>query len=434
MLLELKTKKIIENTIEEIVCKVKDLLSRIMRSTALFIENNEDFLNQVYEYAYNIIKYELIYCGNSTLLDYVKTDIVHTTYVVKFIKEEIEELSKKKQVQEQLITVNKNGFDDLYYLNKELLLFIIKSDKKEYQSIMEERIEVTYKKYKEVKQELEETKESTLLHITNIKNTKKKKNQLLRQQLARKALFFLNLSIVGVGIFGSIKATNKIPPIKEYRTVQTIYDSSHPENKEEEITYQKELNNELSIIEYSLWESPGYFRDEYQRNVYEYELDNEGLYCEDVEEYLTKDLKSHIILRDSNIETCSEPPEEMYTENKYVISQIFQNQDEYKEIENKTSKYFVGTILIACTILVDAVLVLIYLNERKDIKKEKEEVKNELMCQKKLLLEEKNRINSLIDQINDFKMKLNQQYEKLPKVLQEDEEIQRKIRKLNENE
>lgn len=432
-LLELKSKKITENTVEEIVKETINLLNKVLLSN-YYVANNEKLLLELYNFTYNLIKFEMIYNNNSILLDYVKTEQVHTSYVTKCIKEELEELSKnnKKQIQEILVYINKNGLDDIYYLNPKLLFLIIKSDKKEYMSIIEDRLESFYKEYNEIKKDLESVKEKSLLHIKEIKDTKKKRKQLWRKQLSRKALFFLNLGIVSLSCVTAAKIADKVPPNKEYKTITTYYDSSDPNHKEEKIAYQKETTNELTLTEYSPWESPGYFREDFQRNVYEYTVSNLEEYSENIEDYLTEELKENISLENISLETSIEPPTETYTQNKYVIHQIYQNKEDYKEEEDKIGKWVLRIILIGAIFFIDGLIYMAYFSKRKKIKEERKETKKVLLNQKKLLLEEKTKMSTLTEELNSLKTKLNQQYDTLPEVLREDEKIQRRIRQLNE--
>lgn len=432
-ILELKSRNINKDNINETIKECKSFLNKVLLSTE-YIENNENFLENVYDFVYKLIKLEIIFNNNDSLLEYAKTDSIHTTYLAKHIKEDIKDLSKKKQdkIEEKLFAINKNGFNDIYYLNKELLIYIIRSDKKEYKEVLENNLDSSYKEYNDIKEDLEKLAESNKLRVTNIKDTKKTRNKLWKKNFVRKSVYIGFLSLSTIAAF---RTADNIGPSKVYKTYYTNYDSSRPEEKEVTSSFEKETNNELSITEYSPWESPGYFRDKYKRNIYEYEINNDFPYYEDVEDYLDGNFKEYIILSETQTkhDTTEEIPTENYTENKYVITQTYQDKTIFHEVENHGLKIETGIGLSFLFGTVGFFVLRICFPKTKFSKEEREQVKKLLSEEKQLLLEEKTKINTLTEQLNNLKLKLNNQYNTLPDVLKEDEDIQKRMRKLNES-
>lgn len=430
--LELKEEKITGNTINKLVKETISLLNRILLATQS-IENNKKFLNEIYKYAYDLMKYEFIYTSTSTLLEYAKTHQVHTTFIVKCIKEEVETLKNSMPIQKKCIEINKNGLDDIYFLDKELLVLVIKTNKKKYKCILEETMNNLFENYNTTKNILYELETAVSCRIAKVKESKKIKASLTRKQMLRKILFFLNLGFLGVTLSLIKKGSDSIAPIKHYATFISDYDSSQPNNEPQEPQYFEAMNNSLTITEYSPWESPGIFREEYKRNRYEYTINSDIEYSQNVEDYLTKkEYKDYITLSEVIPETSIEIPKESYTENKYVITQTYQDRNLYNEVENITLKLIVLLGLSAVTTIVDGICYTFYIKKRRPIKEEKQEVKKELETQKQFLIEEKRQITSLTEQLQEIKKQINEKYETLPKTLLEESDIQKRVRKLNE--
>lgn len=271
--------------------------------------------------------------------------------------------------------------------------------------------------------------------ILKIKKMKKQKNKTLRTLIARKALFYINLGLLGGSILGIHKIVDKkIHPTYEYETTYTEYDSSL-ENPEVKVVYEKERNNKISVTEYSPWENPGYFRDEYQRNVYTYSIQNfDDIYSLNVEDYLNEEYKNYITLSETKKETTKELPNDDYSENKYVISQVYQNKRISIPVENKAKKMVANILFSGLLIIADGLIYIIYVQERKQInEEERKELKESLMEEKRLLLEDKGKRNDFYKKLEEMKKELREEYETLPKFVKNDKDIQKRVKKLIPN-
>lgn len=124
---------------------------------------------------------------------------------------------------------------------------------------------------------------------------------------------------------------------------------------------------------------------------------------------------------------------ENYKENKYIITQTYQDRTDFKYVENKLAKILTLIASIIGIGVIDIIIILIYRDYKTDTKKDLLEAKKVLKDEKRLLLEEKNSLNSLKNDLEIAKKRFLEQYEELPKSLQEDKKILKKVHKIEDN-
>lgn len=437
---ELKDIDITIENIERIKNSTITLLRRILQTTET-IENYNEILNKIYKFAYKVVKYELLFKKTSEVLNFLKENIACISPIAKMVKEDIQDLSKKeqKELEEKLGNISKNGFDDIYYLDNNLISFLTnnntENNSKKFLKELEKSINDTYSNYEKLKIQKENSEKNISFKIKEIKDSKKIKNAIWRKRTSQKALFALNiLGVLGASIV-AYNLVGKIPDTKRYKTTYTVYDTSNPDVLDEKVSYDKEQANKLEIIEYSPWEAPGYFRDEYRRNVYKYVLTNNIPYSENVEDYLNAGFKEYINTTSTSISTekNEENPMENYKENKYIITQTYQDRTDFKYVENKLAKILTLIASIIGIGVIDIIIILIYRDYKTDTKEDLLEAKKVLKDEKRLLLEEKNSLNSLKNDLEIAKKRFLEQYEELPRSLQEDKEILKKVHKIEDN-
>lgn len=432
---ELNNINITKDNIESIKNSTKALLRKILQTTEN-IENYNEILDKIYEFAYKVVKYELMFNKKSEVLNVLKEYPASISPITRLIKKDINNLSKEKQneLEKELGNINKKGFNDIYYLNSNLISFLINNDMESKKDLkkLEESINDTYLKYEELQKQKEDSEKEVVLKIEKIRDSKKRKNAIWRKRIGQKALFALNIAgVLGASVL-AFNLVDKIPETKHYKTTYTVYDSSNPEEVDETITYKGEKNNKLEITEYSPWENPGYFRNKYKRNVYKYSFKGNKPYSKNVEDYLNEAFKEYIDTSriNSSVEKSKEKPLEDYKENKYIIKQTYQDRTNFKYEENKLGKILalIGSILGIGVI--DLIISIIYREHREDTKAGLLEVKEVLVEEKRLLLEEKNNLNTFNWDLENAKKRFLEQYEVLPRSLKEDEELQKRIKKI----
>lgn len=132
---KLKDTPITNNSINEIIGQLVSLVNKILLSSNI-IENMNDFLEEIYAYFYKMIKYEIALNDKSILLEQARNHPLHTSYIVKYIKEDIENISERKEeVIKKIHGIKEKGFDDIYYLDEDLISMLIEFNKKDFKNI-----------------------------------------------------------------------------------------------------------------------------------------------------------------------------------------------------------------------------------------------------------------------------------------------------------
>lgn len=379
-----------------------------------------------------MIKLEIIYSNNSSLLEYIRSDNSDTSYITKLIKDDIQILSdNNKELCNKVRELEKVGLGDKQFLDKELIMLLSIDDINNFTSKAKEIFLNNIDEYTNVSNELMTLNRNNKITTDEIIEIKKYNKIISLKKLLKRISFLVNMGLVSIAIAFSIKSAKNITQDTEYKTVTTTYDTSMPEKDITE-EYLSSRDNSVSLTEYSPWEEPGYFRDNYKRNVYEYDLINVEFY-ENIEDYLNPDLKE-IIAVTEYVEISDEKPTEEYSDNKYVITQVVQYKDEYRLVDDLASWKVLSALfsfgIVAGDIFLFSLLSKVKL---KDLKQSKKNNKQELAEKKQLLIETKNRINELNTELFTLRNDLQQKYDTLPSLLQEDQKIKEKMLSLDNN-
>jgi hypothetical protein len=217
-------------------------------------------------------------------------------------------------------------------------------------------------------------------------------------------------------------ATKESSKLNYYKTTTTTIDTSTDE-KEVEEEYTGKQSNSISITEYSPWEDPGYFREEYTRNIYEYDTNSLKVEYDDIYSYLTSDIKSSLSYS-TKTEESEKPTDNNYKENKYVITRKVQNQDEYIKRICYPLWIFESLMTSFGVIGVDLfVFKLISKEKLSNIKYEKNKIIDTIEQKNKLYLENKKQISNLEEELEKERQRVCLDYEKLPDSIKRQKDI-----------
>lgn len=418
--------------INELIKETKSLLKSIKSSTTIAYEEEEKLVEDIYKIVYEVIKIEIIYSKKDTLLKDIKTDQTDISFISKLINDDVKEILKEKNNKDlinKLNEINKKGFDDIHFLDRELIIIIIDNDNrllKERKKVFLNKIDNYEIKTNELQQVIENNNEIES-YITEIK---KKNKTLSLKRLGKKIIFLLNVALLSIGITGSIKLSRELTKKTVYKTYKSVYDTSLEVNEEPTEEYLPATENSVKIVEYTPWQEPGLFRDKYERTIYTYNLDQITEFYEKPEDYLNPDLKD-LITYTKEPEYSLEKPTDDYEENKYVIEHTYQDKNDYNDTYNPGA-YIPISIVSTLGILLINISVFKSL-KKKNLKLEKKNNKILLDKNNTLLLEKQQQLLSLQDELKITRQNLNRQYEKLPKQIKEDEKVKEKMLVLNNN-
>lgn len=419
--------------INELIKETKSLLKSIKSSTTIAYEEEQKLVEDIYKIVYEVIKIEIIYNQKDTLLEEIKTDQTDTCFISKLINDEVKEILKEKDNKElikKLNEINKKGFDDIHFLDRELIIIIAtNNDTKLLKQIRNDFI-TTLDDYENKSFELQQVIDNNQQTENDIIEIKKKNKTLSLKRLGKKIIFLLNIALVGIGITGSIKFAKELTKKTVYKTYKSVYDTSLEVNDEPTEEYLPATENSVSLVEYTPWQEPGLFRDKYERTIYTYNLNQVTEFYENPEDYLNPELKD-LITYTSVPDYSNEKPNDDYQENKYVIKHTYQDRSVYNDIYNPGAYIPIIVVLTLGILIID---IPIFKNlTKKNLKLERKNNKNLIEQNKRLLLENKNQLISLQDELKKAKENLNKQYEELPKQIREDEKIKEKMLVLDSN-
>lgn len=421
-----------EDNICDIVINCRSILSLLKSSSNIDYSFEKDITEKIYQLTYRIIKLELIYSNSAGLL-YALKNPTDQNYITELIKEDINLLDKNhpdtKLVEEKVNKLKENGLNNMFLLDKNLIILLAILTDKNLSHKVDSKFFNSLKNYIELEKDMHKTE----LAISNSKVDEIKKSLKIHNlKIFKKKVFLsVNLLLVTSSIVGSAIAIGKLTESKENKVKTTVYDS-FTDTKEITERYEDLDTDTISLIEYSPWDEPGYFRDEYSRNVYTYDLEGIKKKYANIEDYLTSDLKEKIKLSEEKEEIETEKPKDLdYTKNKYIITEKVINEKDFRMVKSKFYWPLFSILSSIGIIAVDFLLLKKLTSVKlKDLKQKKKKVQEELKSDKEKCLENKKSLHELSQLATILKFDALDNYEKLPDIVKETFDIKESFKSL----
>lgn len=421
-----------EDNIAEIVTDCLKMLTKIKSSSNIDYSMEKELVENIYELVYKVIKLELIYSDSAGVLFHIRNNSTDSHYIIEHMKREIESLDDNKHevkmLKEKIEILEENGLDNMFLLDKDVMILLAISTNENLNTKTKKQFLDSLENHQILVGDYER-KENEINTISNEIDSLKRKLKISSLKIFKKKSFLtLNLLLISASITGSTVAIGNLTKEKEYKTYTTVYDSSTDKTTTSEDYENMLQKTSINITEYSPWDVAGYFRDEYSRNVYKYNLDNVEEEFLDLKDYLTSDIKENISF-EREIETQKEKPEDLdYSENKYIITRKRKDENDFQRVYS----YFLWELL---SLVASAVIINIDIKLLKKIspeklrllRKNKKRTQKMIKDKKTLLLEEKNNFDLLSQQLLLSKLEVLDNYEKLPVPVQENPELKEKI-------
>lgn len=421
-----------EDNICDIVIDCRSILSLLKSSSNIDYSFEKDITEKIYQLTYKIIKLELIYSNSAGLL-YALKNPTDQNYITELIKEDIKLLDENhpdtKLVKEKVNKLKENGLNNMFLLDKNLIILLAILTDKNLSHKVDSKFFNSLKNYIELEKDMHKTE----LAISNSKVDEIKKSLKIHNlKIFKKKVFLsVNLLLVTSSIVGSTIAIGKLTESKENKVKTTVYDS-FTDTKEITERYEDLDTDTISLIEYSPWDEPGYFRDEYSRNVYTYDLEGIKKKYANIEDYLTSDLKEKIKLSEEKEEIETEKPKDLdYTKNKYIITEKVINEKDFRMVKSKFYWPLFSILSSIGIIAVDFLLLKKLTSVKlKDLKQKKKKVQEELKSDKEKCLENKKSLHELSQLATILKFDALDNYEKLPDIVKETFDIKESFKSL----
>lgn len=221
-LLNQKLDNIEDNEIQNIITDIQKLLFQMKKMPTINYDDNQKLIEEIYKLVYRGIKLELASKKDSQLLEKIKIDNTDISYVASLIKKDIskeDDKSKQEEIQRKVQEIKQNGFLDIYYLDKELIVMLTSKKDSILISKKEEKILEKIEEYENTKKELEEKHNYYEFSNEEIERIKIRTKNSKKTRRVRKIVLTVNWGLVaGLAALISFK-TKPIFQDKEYKTI-----------------------------------------------------------------------------------------------------------------------------------------------------------------------------------------------------------------------
>jgi len=431
--LTIELKEFTNDNIEPLVKEAIDLLVNLKSSSNIDHNEEGNLVEKVYALIYRIIKLEQTYSNESTLFDLVKSDETDCSFIAALITDNMKEIPEESEHKVYKIRkeLEKEGIADSVFVSKKLLQAIIE---------VEGNSKASCEKFEEIVTEYINLKEDSLSTKMKHDSLEKKYEELKKNKkkcyhsVLRKRLFnFMNVTLIAGGILTSGFVLKKNITEKVYKEYTMTYDSSTDKTTTTEGGYSKDVSD-IKITEYSPWDNPGFFRDNYQRTKYTYEFKNSNkVILETPEEYLSINFKDNLEFTEKQESQKECPDDYGYQENKYIIVRTTHDLSNSKEQTNII--LFIPAVIGTSLGLVGLGVLANFLLARKSVKKRREaylDTRSDYNKTIKRLLEEKESLEKAKILLKNLKDKAEDEYNKLPPILRKTPKVKEKYLLLKE--
>ena len=423
-------KNVNKDNIKMIALAVRETLQSLKSSTTIDYQLEKDLVDKVYRQVYQVMQLELLYSNESLLFDYVKANSIDSPFIVDLIKKDLTEVKEESaQIKQLVLQLTQKGLDERYLLDKNLLTVIAlyknpnleAENKKQFISAVDDYIIAKEESMKQ-KQEVDHQEKDLSELLLDDYQTKKKRN-------SRRIVVLLNTIIVSAGILAGIFVGRELAKGKDYQTTTSIYNSITGETTSTK-EYLPGKYGSIQLIEYSPWDNPGAFRKNYRRNVYKYAVPQD-MDSSTLQEYLEENHQGTINY-DTSEQTSEEQPEDYgYTENKYVITEVAKDLEDF-QIKDRGGLWALFSFIIAGGILTVDLALFKGLSKTslRLIRETKEELKEEIKERRIDHNEAMEELRKLVSEEEKKMQKLRYYYDSLPDAMKQLPEVEEAKQKL----
>lgn len=440
----------INNTMEENLNTTIELLSHTINLiSSISNDNNIDksLLDKIYSMTYQLIKLELIYTNNSTLLNTILESEVTTINVEKYLLKEIQSLDLtdpkneaiRKRYNELKTMTLKNNFLDYELLN---LLKFYHNEK--YLSVLKKELSNKSTSLEQQRNEIEKKTERKRILQQEIKKTKLSrkgaKRNIIRYRtfITAQAIFVLT-TFLGAGVLSKKIATLKYIP--SYTTTYHVNkDKITTKRTEQWMVWGSSYEDNRVLQQYNPWydketEEDGYLSHDYYQEIVTYDLNS--IYYDNIKEYANINLEDYT---PSITEEKSEylMTEDLYHEPQYIITEIYYDKE---NIYSKLNKILFVILLVVSELLITCMDLCLYIliNSNERDKKYEKTCKKFQINQEKLLKLEKElseitqSLSLLTSNYEALQNEISRDLKYLPESLSSNQELHKTRKRIKES-
>ena len=306
------------------------MFAKYIKSASITVENLDEYVNSAISYLQkckdnistntnidtifdsllDLILMELTIKNNSSLLEYIKCFSEYCYFLNRVASKRVNNLNEKAV---KAILNREGATGELFpYIEDDMLMLMVSKNTPLRDSILKQ-VEALHEKLEED----EDRKKNVTYHIEEIRRVKELKKDAIKSLAISLGLIVVPISIGALLYKPMFKTEN-------YNTVVEEYSINDGLNTHDEVmSLVNENGEETLILEYEPWEK---YRDGFTRDYREYDVSH--IDYDDLAQYLLLDLqKLGINYLEKNEYKDALAPEDLYTDNEYVVTSYKQYLD-----------------------------------------------------------------------------------------------------------
>jgi len=289
---------LLKEEIDNLVEKMKQSLIQIKNVNINHYENEKKILSEIYSASYELIKYEILVYGNSSLYEYIKSNDIDLYFINECIKNEINKLDlndkKNNKITNKIYELNINGLEQSYFDIEIIKLLLVSNGSFAINNNISLKLNDIIKK----------VDESNKVIIKSRNELKKEKEMLDNRYHYRKGdikdFFLKAVSVLGIssvlvgGIFGIYSGIKKVCTKDSCkRTITTYSDWNGLNISDDYIPLKKvsDFDGKIYLKEYGVWKDSTISSGNSDREIKTYDVSNFDF--ENIEDYVNYGLDNY---------------------------------------------------------------------------------------------------------------------------------------------
>ena len=422
-----------EVDINDLIYKCFEMQKKLVNSDFKDYKEVEHLLPIIYECMYNVMKREIIFSHSHyySLFNYIKNDntkISHP-YIARLIENDIIE-TESEELLMKLKYLKAKGLDCSNIIDLDLLTSITKMTMKNIKIECKESMLEDIDSYGKMKSAINESEEKYSKVESIVLEDKQEKREAFESVVKKLTIYGMNVALViGVGVGMHLVEKNIS---RKYYTTTTTYNSETGEYNTSKPKYEKKENFPIKIIKEKPWEEDNFITKTYRKDIYTYSLSENEDY-KDLSDYIDYLLENPESYSPITLKVSEKPAEFGKKETVYIVQKKEYDKNNYKDIDLKNHLFY-PTI---CSLFAGVIDLLILIKKNKNISNNlkgrlnnHKRTKKILIDHQKLLQEKEKELEALNNQREKLYEKIIGEYNELPKLIQEDEQLKTSIQKI----
>ena len=421
-----------ENNIYDLTNKCVEMHTKLLNSDFKDYKEVEYLLPTIYECIYNGMKREIVFSDYYKELFYTikkdDTKISHP-YIAKLIENDIVE-TESEELLMQLKYLKAKGLDSSNIIDLDLLTSITKMTMKNIKIDSKENLLENIDSYEKMEDAINESEEKCSNAKSIVKKDEQEKREAFGSVVKILTIYGINVSLVfGIGVGAHLVEKNIS---RKYYTTTTTYKSETGEYNTSKPEYEIKKSNPIKITEEEPWKEDSFITKTYKKYIYTYNLSENEDY-KDLSDYIDYLLENPRPASPNSLMVSEKPEEFGKEETVYIVEKKEYDENNYTDIDLKNHLFYPTMFLFLAGVIDLLILTRKYKYDSNNLKRRlnnHKTTKKNLINHKKLLQEKEKELKDIINQREKLYEEIISNYNKLPKIIQEDDQLKTSIQKL----